>query len=217
MILEREEISWTCGKNHNITRRGFRYRVQCDNPDCGKIFYRQDKQVKQDAKRGRSNQYCNFHCLATHFAGVCEHPGCDEKYTHQSMVRGLGDRLCQKHSIRINGKERAVKYRKRDKKELYDRLGNRCACCGERDSMYLEIDHVHNDGTEHREKINANWGAKHMKATSMHPRYYIRYLTENPGGLQLLCSNCNRAKHRNGGELYRPAKFTRRQLIEVTQ
>lgn len=51
MILEREEVSWTCGMNHNVTKHGFRYRVQCDNPDCGKIFYRQDKQVKSDAKR----------------------------------------------------------------------------------------------------------------------------------------------------------------------
>ena len=210
MILAKEKHSWSCGKGNNITRHGWRYRVQCDNPDCGKVFYRQEKEVNKAAKEGRKNQYCNALCMATHFAGVCEHPGCDQKFTHKSIVRGLGNKLCPKHNIRKQGRENQLIYRKLKKDKLYDLLGNRCACCGERDPMYLEVDHVHNDGKKHREKINRKWTADNLRATSMHPRHYMSYLEDNPNGLQLLCSNCNKAKSKNGGKLYRPKKFTRR-------
>ena len=195
MILAKEQHTYTCGKDGRITRRAWRYRVQCDNPDCGEIFYRQRNKVME-------NQYCNKGCSYNHFAGVCDHLGCDQKYTHQSLISGLGTRLCAKHTRNINEKKYSKIKRKRNKAALYDRLGNRCACCGERDPMFLQVDHVFNDGAEHRR----------THAGCSHPRQMLCYLEANPGSLQLLCCNCNHAKQRNGGEIYRPAKFTRRQL-----
>ena len=205
MILAKEQYMYTCGKGGSKTGYAWRYRMKCDNPDCGEVFYRPVYRVYKRARDLSKKQYCNARCKATHFVGVCEHPGCDQKYTHKSMADGSADQLCSKHSVRRQTRENQQVYRKRDKDTLYDLLGNRCACCGERDPMYLEVDHVHNDGKKHREKA-------HPKSTSTHPRHYMAYLEDNPNGLQLLCSNCNYAKQKNGGELYRPAKFTRRQL-----
>lgn len=61
-----------------------------------------------------------------------------------------------------------------------------CACCGETIYSFLTLDHVHNDGAEHRRQIG-----KHL----------YRWIIENdyPEGFQVLCMNCNFGKHQNGG------------------
>jgi hypothetical protein len=174
------------------------------------VFYRPEKEINKHHKEGSKNQYCNQNCMHTHYVGVCEHIGCDNKYTWLSMKWGLANKLCSKHSTRKGSRERTKKFRQRNKEKLYSLLGNRCVCCGEKDPMYLEIDHVRNDGGAHRAKINKGWGPDHIRATAMHPHYLISYLKENPGGLQVLCANCNRAKSKNNGELYRPTSWTRR-------
>lgn len=199
MILAKEEHSWSCGKGNNTTRHGWRYRVQCDNPDCGEIFYRGEHHTK---RAQTENQYCNNHCHDTHFAGVCEHPDCGQKFKRRVNF-GSNDRLCRKHLHKY-----AISLRRKlDKAALYDLLGNRCACCGERDPMFLQVDHVFNDGAKHRRRKNRG-----RRSGSLSVKHMLAYLEANPGSLQLLCCNCNYAKQKNGGELYRPAKFTRRQL-----
>lgn len=65
--------------------------------------------------------------------------------------------------------------------------GGFCACCGETEPKFLQLDHVNNDGAEHRRQIN---GVK--LATWLRQQDY-------PDGFQVLCANCNFAKHTNGG------------------
>lgn len=92
------------------------------------------------------------------------------------------------------GKERErVKGRNREyisRQNIFDILGRKCVCCGETDEMYLEIDHVHNDGYKDKKGKNG-WGK-------------LKRVKENPERFQILCCNCNRSKHYNGGELYTP-------------
>ena len=66
--------------------------------------------------------------------------------------------------------------------------GNRCNCCGETEPLFLSIDHVNNDGAEHRKSVAS--GIK-----------FYKWLAENgyPDGFQVLCHNCNMGKYRNGG------------------
>ena len=213
MILEKKAVSWTCGKNHSLTRHGFKYVVQCDNPDCGKIFERQEKEINKSHKEGSKNQYCNAKCQSSHYVGVCSKDNCNEPVTNAQKKRGHDNGLCRKHSSREQSRKNAIKYRQRDKNKLHKLLGGACVCCGEKDSMYLEIDHVHNDGGDHRRQINKKYVPDDIRCTSTHPRHYLNYLKENPNGLQLLCSNCNRAKSKNGGELYIPDKFTQRKRL----
>ncbi len=67
--------------------------------------------------------------------------------------------------------------------------GGKCACCGETEPKFLELDHIFNDGAEHRRRYghaDAEWIALH-RAGWPKDRH------------QLLCSNCNRGKLRNNG------------------
>ena len=157
--------------------------VECAHPECDKTFR------KWDCK---SKKYCSNECAqsASFINGaICKKDGCDV-----AVSKNNKSGYCKKHrSIPDYEKHKAI---------LYAELGNRCACCGERDWMYLSVDHVNNDGGEYRKQSAAHYRVHRL----------LKHHRENPGSLQLLCSNCNHAKMRNGGELYHPNKFTRRKL-----
>lgn len=82
--------------------------------------------------------------------------------------------------------KRRLKY-KEDKKKIIDKYGGKCACCGEPETDFLNIDHVNNDGNEHRKELG--W-----RSTGV---YFYRWLKKNnyPTGFQVLCFNCNYSKH----------------------
>jgi hypothetical protein len=65
-----------------------------------------------------------------------------------------------------------------------------CECCGETERAFLSIDHVNNDGAEHRRTHRLQTGEQ------MH-----RWLIRNgfPDGFQVLCMNCNWGKRNNNG------------------
>tara|TARA_Y100001951_G_scaffold55170_1_gene43777 strand:- start:171 stop:770 length:600 start_codon:yes stop_codon:yes gene_type:complete len=83
-----------------------------------------------------------------------------------------------------------------DKAEIFRLEGNKCVCCGIDDPMYFQIDHVNNDGS----------GRKTEKVRRNRKRVTLKAYLENPKNFQLLCANCNIAKHWNGGKLYKPKK-----------
>ena len=100
---------------------------------------------------------------------------------------------------RMSTEEGREKERVRDRKrrrqsriKILDFLGRRCVCCGETDEIYLEVDHVFNDGNKERKKRSHKWEVVYKK------------LQAEPGRYQILCCNCNKAKHYNNGELYIP-------------
>lgn len=57
-----------------------------------------------------------------------------------------------------------------------------CACCEERNVLFLTVDHVNNDGAAHRRQL----GYQNI----------FSWLIKNgcPAGFQILCANCNLAK-----------------------
>ena len=65
--------------------------------------------------------------------------------------------------------------------------GDKCACCGETEPLFLTLDHVNGDGATHRRTLRTNdvhaWARKNGY----------------PPSLQLLCWNCNAAKAYHGG------------------
>jgi len=65
--------------------------------------------------------------------------------------------------------------------------GYRCNCCGETEVLFLQIDHVENDGAVHRREIGS--GALYL--------WLKRH--KFPEGFQVLCANCNWGKRQNGG------------------
>lgn len=75
------------------------------------------------------------------------------------------------------------------KRQIMDYYGGNCVCCGESDLRFLTIDHINNNGKEHR-KQGVGGGDN-----------IYRWLRKNefPKGFQTLCYNCNIARYRNGG------------------
>lgn len=67
--------------------------------------------------------------------------------------------------------------------------GARCACCGEREPTFLDLDHIHNDGASHRAEAGNGTQIMLQLRDAGWPR----------GRVQLLCCNCNQGKARNGG------------------
>ncbi len=75
------------------------------------------------------------------------------------------------------------------KKSVIDYYGGKCSCCGETEFSFLCIDHVDNDGAQHR-KTYPRGGSSG----------YRRIIRNNfPVGFQVLCCNCNWGKRVNGG------------------
>ena len=67
-----------------------------------------------------------------------------------------------------------------------------CRWCGIDEPMVLCIDHVDNNGREHRRQLGSLGGHK-----------FYKWLRDNgyPEGFQVLCMNCNHGKYRNKGVL----------------
>ncbi len=69
--------------------------------------------------------------------------------------------------------------------------GGECVCCKERNSMFLVVDHVNNDGNIKRKL------SRHMEIGA---NLYRRLIQDNfPSDYQLLCYNCNMGKRLNLG------------------
>jgi hypothetical protein len=78
------------------------------------------------------------------------------------------------------------RFHARQRVTVLDHYGGACACCGEATPEFLTVDHVNNDGAQHRRE-----GATNI----------YRWLVRNdfPPGFQLLCWNCNAAKQFSSG------------------
>ena len=109
-------------------------------------------------------------------SGICVLCGNNQK------VFGKKCGYCQKKSEITRKKRRAGS---RDK--VFNKYGDICACCGENNKRFLTIDHIENNGAQHRKVIK---GA-----------YFYDWLVKNdfPIGYQTLCWNCNLGKYHNGG------------------
>jgi len=76
------------------------------------------------------------------------------------------------------------------RKLALDHYGHSCVCCGEAEEVFLEIDHINNDGALHRDTEKGLRGSR-----------ICQWLVKQgfPSGFQVLCRNCNFAKFRNKG------------------
>lgn len=83
--------------------------------------------------------------------------------------------------------------RKQTRDAVFAHYGERCACCGEAQPLFLSIDHVANNGAEHRRSLKGQIG----NGGSSFFDWLVR--SGFPNGFQTLCRNCNWGKHANGG------------------
>lgn len=80
-------------------------------------------------------------------------------------------------------------YRMRLRAEMILAYGSKCACCGETEPLFLQLDHIYNDG--HIDRKTHKTSTKLFAALKKIGWPQDRY--------QLLCANCNFGKMLNGG------------------
>lgn len=87
--------------------------------------------------------------------------------------------------------------RKRLLNQVLEAYGSKCACCGETEILFLQVDHKNNDGNLHRKELKEKTKSKNYSGT----RFYIWLRQQGfpKDKFQLLCANCNSGKARNGG------------------
>lgn len=113
---------------------------------------------------------------------------------------------CQECRDRINTRIRVTgwgrRYKAKDARKVKDEVfhaygGYKCACpgCNVTEILFLTIDHVNNDGSQHRKQLAGD------KWKSMTGIWFYRWLKRNnfPPGYQVLCMNCNFGKRMNNG------------------
>lgn len=89
---------------------------------------------------------------------------------------------CDECSEKLRDKKRNLKI------EAFEAYGGAiCNCCGESQEKFLTLDHINNDGNNHRKSVGRTSVLSWLKANSY------------PDGFQVLCFNCNMGKHLNGG------------------
>lgn len=120
--------------------------------------------------------------------GLCAYCGAQPKL---EMKIGCGD-CSQRHSY-LQGnfsrdrKDRTALYRKRIRRNVIDKYGGRCACCGERELLFLTIDHKDGTGFEDRKSFTGTAWYMHLNRTNLRT------------DLQVLCYNCNNGREMGGG------------------
>lgn len=85
------------------------------------------------------------------------------------------------------------------KQIVYDVYGRTCKHCKEDDPDVLTIDHVNNDGAQHRGRLGGNQ-EQGGRADCIYRDAIVRGF---PKDYMVLCMSCNVAKHKNGGRLPR--------------
>ena len=85
----------------------------------------------------------------------------------------------------------ALKWHRKQRKEIIELLGSKCTKCGESDWRCLQIDHINGGGHKEMKSFN-NYGR------------YIKYISQKiqsgSKDYQLLCANCNQKKRYENGE-----------------
>jgi len=80
----------------------------------------------------------------------------------------------------------ALVYRHRVRAAVFSAYGDACVCCGESDNCFLTIDHINGNGSKHRRELR-------MRGV----RFYVWLWKQGcpKDNYQILCHNCNNAKH----------------------
>lgn len=112
------------------------------------------------------------------------------------FLRGKNPDPSRKAALKYYWKNRSEqmgrnkRYEEMVKDSVFNNYGGYiCSCCGEKEIVFLTIDHIDGGGTKHRKKVGG--GGK----------FTYRWIYKNnfPKGFRVLCYNCNSGRARNNG------------------
>lgn len=141
---------------------------------CGEIKRVLDFSPRKE-QGGRPRSICKA-CVQVRYHADVEKRREKNRESYQRRRRANPERF-REQSRRENFRMRAA---------VIKAYGGACSCCGERTFEFLSIDHINNDGAQHRREIGRSGG-----------HAFYRWLKKNGyprGNFQLLCYNCNAAK-----------------------
>lgn len=100
--------------------------------------------------------------------------------THDKERKEYGKKYSAEHREKINAYAKAWNAKRR--LDVIGHYGGKCAFCGDKNSNHLAIDHINNDGAEHRRSIGR--------------KLIYTWLQKNnyPNGFQVLCHTHNQEK-----------------------
>lgn len=126
------------------------------------------------------------------------------EYTKKARRNAIGAGLCRNCWVKpaSSGKsmcdECLAAHKLKEKRRCQDwreqcimNYGGRCSCCGLSVQKYLQLDHVANDGADHRRELTSAGRGGSL--------YRWAVANNFPDRLQLLCANCHQAKTYFGG------------------
>lgn len=165
-----------CGKNPSSNGK------RC--PDCSRLSLHDGKQRFQ---RRYDNGLCGYCGKNKHKAGKKSCVECLQK--RRDKYASCGDKITRRQNAAI--------IRAKRKKRILEHYGGICACCGEKELIFLAIDHINGGGNEHRRQIGNNPGNRCGSSSTQ----FYKWIEKNdfPDFLQILCHNCNMGKHLNNG------------------
>ncbi len=82
-----------------------------------------------------------------------------------------------------------VRLEEKWKQEILQAYGGKCSCCGEQNSIFLTIDHIDGNGSQHRKSTGLS------SPTGKSFYCWLKKQGYPKDNYQILCFNCNFAKH----------------------
>lgn len=82
---------------------------------------------------------------------------------------------------------------------MFEIYGSACVCCGESQKRFLTLDHVNNDGAEHRKRITGRSVYPFYRGGTVKVKLEAVKAERRRDDLQILCFNCNCGRQHNGG------------------
>lgn len=120
--------------------------------------------------------------------GLCWNCYDKKRYKTNPKVKEYREKYRRNNPEKI--KESQRKYHQKNRKLLFDLLGNKCVKCGFLDKRALQIDHINGGGRAERIKYN----------TKDFHRIVLKSLKSKEKKYQLLCANCNWIKRTEKNE-----------------
>ena len=106
---------------------------------------------------------------------------------HSNLTQPLKEGSAKKNTIRQRDRQHEVQLER--KLQAFEAYGDaQCNCCGESNHECLSIDHVDETGADHKRLI---------KGCNLYT--WLQRNNYPQGNFQVLCMNCNTAKHHNDG------------------
>lgn len=128
---------------------------------------------------------------------------------HQKRDHCLGVRRVYQQRNRQHIRERDKASRFARKLEVFGHYGGAfCQCCGETCVDMLSLDHINQDGAEHRRSLKKEIGG----VAGGHFIYAWARRNNFPPMFQVLCMNCNRGRYYNSGIC--PHESDRQELLK---